>query len=308
MDMPFPRRSERTIDRRIKRLDEEQKKCLECASIIGSHIDLDILVDLMGRTKLSIIETLDRLCRERSLLIERDNVFLFSHDKVRQAILEGMTVNRRMELNQMVGKILETKAITESIASRLSYHFLIAGDRQRVTKYSSLAGDFNLRRSAAIEAIMYFNRALDNFEGDDALKDIILEKRGDAFKDLGNFDEAMNSYSSLLEKEGNIPKARILRKTAELYVPTRLGKGGAAIALKMLDEAEKENISDPYERGEIASDRATLELWMGNPKESLRYCMMAEDMFVQAGTEIRLALEKIESSTVLASTATYAIV
>lgn len=289
------------IKNRMIEVSQEERELLDASAIIGRNVDFTILSEIISKDIFSVLSDLDHVERRTGLISLGDSQLSFEHEMIRQTLLDGMDPSKKMELSRRIAVALEKTVLDEATVAKLAHHFLNAGDIDKTRKYSYLAANNCLLRSAVLEALFYLNIALQNCLENDPIRDEIFEKTGDAKKDMADFEGAMESYGILIQNPGNIPYARVLRKCAECYVPTRLGKGGAQKALELLNKAEIEGGVEDFEMGEIASDRSTLALWTGNPREALRYSTLAEGHFKKAGTNARLALEMTEKAIVMMS-------
>jgi DNA-binding CsgD family transcriptional regulator/tetratricopeptide (TPR) repeat protein len=141
------------VDARLARLSEEARAVVDAASIVGTRVELDVLVRLVSSDPAVIDE-----CLTSGALVSEPGAFRFRHELIRLAVEESIPAHRRMALHESVLRALLANGSKD--AARLAHHAETAGDAEAVMNYAPLAG----RRAAALsshrEAIVQFQRAL----------------------------------------------------------------------------------------------------------------------------------------------------
>ena len=217
------------IGRRLKRLDENEKRALGAAAVIGrgfsfqlltaiSQIDIDELF--------SAIETAQKLGIVISTSEGPERPFTFRHELVRQTLLAEISAPRREHLHASVADAIERlypDAIKER-AGEIADHLLKAksfADQQKLLRYLTLAGRSALEAAAFVEAQRNFESAL-------SLGDAVpLTERADLLSNL-----AM-ALRGLERSDGTIAN---LRRAIEIYL--RVGdRAKIAAAFNQLTEA-----------------------------------------------------------------------
>jgi len=146
------------IQRRLSRLDEPSAALLRMAAIMGRQLDLAILRTLSPENDLNL--WLSR-CINAAVLEVEDDQWRFAHDKLREALLDDMSISERQSLHQSVALALERLyGAAPSRLSALAYHWGMANNPDREEHYVTQAGEQALRIGAYREALDYLGRAL----------------------------------------------------------------------------------------------------------------------------------------------------
>jgi len=156
------------IGRRLERLDENEKRVLAAAAVIGRSFSFQLL------TGISLIDvdelfTVIEKGQQMGIIVPSSEVpekpFTFAHELVRQTLLAGISAPRRQQLHASVADAIERLdpgAVSER-AGDIADHFVKAGsfaDRQRLVRYLTLAGKNALEAAAYEEAWSSFRSAL----------------------------------------------------------------------------------------------------------------------------------------------------
>jgi len=291
----IPSTVKEVILRRLERLSKDERRIMECAAVVGEHFDTDVIEEVLKMDRLRLCESLGSSERDHQLIASIDGGFRFNHEIVRKVAYEQLSSTHRRELHRIIGTVLERQKPDESIYGALSIHFHMAGQSDKSLKYSLMAGESCTMRLAMIEAIPYFQRALEA-AGNDKIhtneKLHALEGLGDANVGLYNCTSAIKFYEAFLELSSDQKNnARILRKSAWCWKPDALGKGNLLKAKELLREAEEYSDLDSNERGEILSVHSFLSFQKGTFDEADRYSSEAEQIFERIGLNERLAMQ-----------------
>jgi DNA-binding CsgD family transcriptional regulator/tetratricopeptide (TPR) repeat protein len=141
------------VDARLARLSDDARAVVEAASVVGTRVELDVLVRLVSSDPAVIDE-----CLTSGALVSEPGAFRFRHELIRLAVEESMPAHRRMTLHESVLRVLLTNGSKD--AARLAHHAEAAGDAEAVVKYAPLAGRRAAELSSHREAIVQFQRAL----------------------------------------------------------------------------------------------------------------------------------------------------
>lgn len=150
---------------RIDRLEEEARRTLQLASVIGRSFYFQVLAALAeatGRLERQVGELLAAdLIREATRAHELE--YMFTHALTHQAAYSSILLKRRREFHRRVGEAMEQlfPQRQEELAPILAHHFDQARDRGRAIRYYTLAGDVALRLYAKAEAAVHYRRALE---------------------------------------------------------------------------------------------------------------------------------------------------
>ncbi|MEM6468661.1 MAG: ATP-binding protein [Planctomycetota bacterium] len=122
---------------RLGSLPTDAQDFLSVAAILGSEFQLDAILDLADLDRSNSLEMVATIRRQRLLWSKPDGSYAFSHDKIREVILDGMTEQRRREMHGSVGRYLVS--IDSKDAFALAYHFDAAGKHHEALPYAMQA-------------------------------------------------------------------------------------------------------------------------------------------------------------------------
>jgi len=140
---------------RAARLSPEARSILDVAAVIGTTVDLDLLLAVAGPS----LDEADE-CIARGLLLANDDALVFRHALVREAILGALTPLRRRLLHARVLAALQEMPAAERDPAWLSHHAEAAGDREAVLHYAVAAAEQAAAMHAPREAAAQYARAL----------------------------------------------------------------------------------------------------------------------------------------------------
>jgi predicted ATPase/class 3 adenylate cyclase len=149
---------------RIDRLEEDLKKVLQYASVIGREFSLRILMEVTGIGE-DIHEYLEKL-KALELIYEKrsspEPEYLFKHALTQEATYDSLLISRRKELHGSIGQILQARQRErlEDYYETLCYHFNLADNKEKALEYSVLAGDKAFRLHSTREARDYYEKAI----------------------------------------------------------------------------------------------------------------------------------------------------
>jgi class 3 adenylate cyclase/tetratricopeptide (TPR) repeat protein len=164
-DLDVPATLQALITARVDTLDEETRRVLRLASVIGRTFDESVLGAVAGdgdglRGRLAALERAG-LIGETARTPERQ--YAFRHSLTQEATYATMLLRERRELHQRVGEALERRYASRpgESAPLLARHFEEAGDDERTLTYAAMAGDEAARLHANAEAATHYRRAID---------------------------------------------------------------------------------------------------------------------------------------------------
>jgi len=149
------------IQRRLSRVAPADFPLLQLAAVLGRQISVEVL-----RTEGSIADVEAWLLRaaDNSLLEIRDEQWRFSHDKIREGIIDALSDSERVTLHRKAAESIEatySDGKLSDYAPALADHWCQANEPQKEQQAVTLAGDRALLLGAHQEAITYFERALE---------------------------------------------------------------------------------------------------------------------------------------------------
>ena len=97
--LTLPPTVSKTINYRLSRLSQTERRALEVAAAIGFTFKVDQVSELADLSVMQILDALDELV-SRHFLFVRSSQYQFAHELVRQAVLDGMSPARRRFLEE----------------------------------------------------------------------------------------------------------------------------------------------------------------------------------------------------------------
>ena len=256
-DIAIPDNLQSMLVSRFDRLEEEVRRTLQLASVIGRSFYYKVLevvsdaADALDKQ----LGTLQRfeLIREAARVPELE--YAFRHELTREAAYSSILRRQSRRFHRQVGEAMETlfPDRLEEHAHRLAHHFNEANDNQRAMDYYTMAGDAAARIYANTEAITHYTRALELAKANSAANDRLIRlytSLGGALRLDAQFDEAIAIYKELettglergdksLELAALIPQATVHSTFTAKFDPDQ----GEALATRALEISR--NIGEP---------------------------------------------------------------
>jgi oligopeptide transport system substrate-binding protein len=149
---------------RIDRLQEDVRRTLQLASVIGKSFPYHLLEAITEAEQqldehLAQLQRVD-LVREKNRLPELE--YIFKHSLTQEAAYNSLLVDSRREFHHRVGEALEQLFAErkEQALGLLAHHFEMAGEYARAVDYLIQAGDQARLTDEHSEAIGYYQRAI----------------------------------------------------------------------------------------------------------------------------------------------------
>jgi len=210
------------IAARVDRLEQQSKRILQEASVIGRSFYYDIL-KRVSRIKDNIDSSLSGL--ERFDLIKTKSIqpyleYIFKHALTQEVVYSGLLKKERREIHERIGSVIEElfKDRLPEFYEALAYHFKMGQSIPRAINYLMKSGEKSLRRYALDESNQYYQEAFELLTGkmaDFAMKEkrllihllvewaLVFYYRGD-FKGLNNLLSAHEVFTESVEKDESV--------------------------------------------------------------------------------------------------------
>ncbi len=162
-DLTIPETLEGVLLARIDRLQEDVRRTLQMASVIGRSF-LYRLLEAIATAEQQLDQQLAQLqrvdlVREKNRLPELE--YIFKHSLTQEATYNSLLMEQRREFHRRVGEALENlfSDRVEQYLGLLAHHFESAGDFAKAVGYLIQAGDRARLTDEHTEAIGYYQRA-----------------------------------------------------------------------------------------------------------------------------------------------------
>ena len=254
------------ISRRLERFDDNEKRALAAAAVIGRSFSFQLLAAISQvevDELFSLIEKAQRLGIVISSSEGPERPFTFRHELVRQTLLAAISTPRRQRLHAAAADAiarLDPGAVKES-AGFIADHLLKAGsfaDDRKLAHYLTVAGMAALEASAFDEAARSFGSALKHQNvNDEAARAELLGHLAMAELGLEQWDAALANYREALEIYINLGDremaARRFTELAEACIWVGSSQEAAETARRGLT----------YLEGELSANRVRLLAVLG---------------------------------------------
>ncbi|MCI0710640.1 MAG: GNAT family N-acetyltransferase [Chloroflexi bacterium] len=178
---------------RLSRLPDDALPLLKCAAVIGRQFDIDVLASMsQGQS----IEEWLTACANVAVIERQDDLWQFTHDKLRNFVLSSMDDNERRHLNGQAARAFE-KVYGErakDLAASLARLWLRAGDVEQSARYTHLAAEKALATSSYFAARDILENLLPIVENGSVLQASIEKLLGDTYRGLSQYKTAMQHY------------------------------------------------------------------------------------------------------------------
>ena len=199
------------ISRRLERLDENEKRALAAAAVIGRSFSFQLLaaVSQIGMDELfNVIEKAQPMGIIVPSAEGPERPFTFTHELVRQTLLAGISIPRRERLHARVAEAIErlNPDAAKERTGEIIDHLLNAGsfvDRQKLARWLILAGKSALGAAAFGAARRNFQSALSHQDAVDP------RQRADLLASLAVAERGLDHWDVALAH---------LREVVEIYV------------------------------------------------------------------------------------------
>ena len=253
---------------RIDRLEDEARRTLQLAAVIGRSFYYRVLQWIAdNETPAAAAANLDRqlgallrmdLIREAARVPEVE--YVFRHALTQEATYNTILLRRRREFHRRVGEAIEAlfPDRLEELASALGYHFAVAQDARALTYYTQ-AGDVAYRLYANREAVSHYTEALKLGRREGASSQQLIHlyaNRGRALDLNSQFEEARRNYREMealarersdraMELAAIMARATLRSTRTPLYDATQgeaLSKKSLVLARELGDRAAEAKI------------------------------------------------------------------
>jgi DNA-binding SARP family transcriptional activator len=197
------------IDNRLKHLDDESRRVVIMAAVIGRQFGLSTLQKIYSGDNQYLLSILEQLIFQgwiEEIPGADPGRYDFSHGLVRDSVYQSLSAARRQRLHHRVALALEaTYGENNEFAGVLAYHFGKSADTNKALHYAMQAASHARRLYAFHEAVTYYHQVLDIVEHssnilttEEALS--IKCQLGQSYEFIGQYDTAIAVYHAALPR------------------------------------------------------------------------------------------------------------
>ena len=163
-DIHIPDTIEGIIAARLDRLDDNLKRTMQVASVIGRDFAFRILQTITGmreelKSHLINLQGLEFIY-EKQLFPELE--YIFKHILTQEVAYNSLLVNRRKEYHEKIGVAIEelyTERL-EEFYEMLAYHYSKSDNHEKAYTYFRLSGNKSLKKHSPWEALHHYKEAV----------------------------------------------------------------------------------------------------------------------------------------------------
>lgn len=295
-NIEIPRSAEAVIETRIQRLDPEEIRILQYASVEGNDFNSTVLAGLLDQDELELLDALEKLERRHQLIQttgELDlpdgdvaSVYQFRHALVQTVLYKQVVGKRRILLHRKAGELLETLFADslESVAGKLARHFHRGRVVEAAHRHARIAADRARRVYAHWEAEEFFKIALETSPSD-AERIELAERLGDVYDTVGLYDKGIAYYGRAHELGPGAAATSLRLRRKVVGLERKAGLAPAPALLQRVRSLLAEAADYPRERCELLLELTNLPNASGTPEAAEEAVGIAEE----AGDPLLLA-------------------
>jgi len=257
------------IGRRLERLDENEKRVLAAAAVIGRSFSFQLL-NRISQIDVDKLFTAIEKAQQMGIIVPSsegpERPFTFCHELVRQTLLAGILVPRQQRLHADVAAAIERlyPGTPNERAGDIANHLLKAGsfaDHQKLVHYLILAGKSALEAAAFEEARLSFRSALSHLtdvdvrKSADVLTDLAIAERG-----LSQWDAAVTNLQEALEIYITLGNREMIAKSCTELAAVLIWAG------RFQEATETARRGLAYLEADVSADRARLLAVLGQAR------------------------------------------
>ncbi len=182
-----------TLARRLRRVDDDTRRCLGVAAVIGEEFDLDLVTEIADVS--SPLDAVESAVRDTILsqMPGRPARYRFAHQLMQRYLYAELGPARQTELHRRVAVAMEARAdrgVTSFAELARHWSEAVDADTETALRYSILAGDEALDKLAPDEARRWYQSSLGLLgrgrQARDSQRCELLIKRGEAERQAGD--------------------------------------------------------------------------------------------------------------------------
>lgn len=173
----IPSSIEGTLESSLNRINDEERKVLEVASILGESFPFSHLLAISRLNEGQLVDILDKLIAE-GFLEENQSLIRFSQPLLVEVLDEKMSTFRKNYLHKKAAQVLESEFLNGNIAvaKDVSAHYLDAGETEKALDYLEKAAKRAKDESRLEEALYLYEKALSMVKDPLKKNDIDIER------------------------------------------------------------------------------------------------------------------------------------
>jgi DNA-binding SARP family transcriptional activator len=223
---PLPPQILTILRARLDQLSPIAYSLAEIASVIGRSFTIQLLQQVSDLPEAGLITAVDELWQRRIIRDQADELYDFSHGKLRQVAYQAISPARRRWLHGRVAQALADAHLSPnaSLAGRIAFHYEAAGQAELAFTSHRQAAQLARQVYASQEALFHLQHAIglrDRVPAATANLATLYTQLGEAHTSLGQHDEARHAFTTALNAlpaAAPLPRAEILLNLAKSWL------------------------------------------------------------------------------------------
>jgi tetratricopeptide (TPR) repeat protein len=254
------------ISRRLERFDENEKRVLAAAAVIGRSFSFQLLNRISQIDVDELFAAIEKAQQMGMIILSAEGPerpFTFGHELVRQTLLAGISVPRQQLLHARVADAIE-RLCPDAVnyrAGDIANHLLKAGsfaDGRKLVHYLTLAGKSALEAAAFEEARHSFRSALSHLTDVDVReRAVLLANLATAERGLKQWDAAVANLRESFEIHMGIDDREMIAKSCTDLAAVFVWAG------RFQEATETARRGLAYLDADVSADRARLLAVLG---------------------------------------------
>ncbi|MBI3661019.1 tetratricopeptide repeat protein [Candidatus Acetothermia bacterium] len=296
-ELLIPTKVKEVIQRRLGRLNEDERELLTLAAVAGRRFDYSLLEKAWSKpTTLDLIEKLTKA----QLLIAENGHYEFSHDKIREVVYTDTSLPRRKRLHKQVAETIEQlhNNRLQEYYNILAHHFAQARELQKAFDYTLLALNRTMASHQIEEGLTLTDMGLQIYlelKAQQIYRNQALMQHG--FEMLIHRFRLYEILGRRMEQEQTIAQASLLAEEADnenFLADTYLMKTRLMVALGKYSDAQTEarkalllgcNLDNKQLEGKAEQMLGTTHWHLGEHHKALEHYIRAFEIAEEIGLE-----------------------
>lgn len=298
-NLRIPKKVTEVIASRLNQLSKPARDLIHVAAAVGNECSLKVLTEVSNKNESELIPLLEELLQHFIIREQEEDIFDFTHDKLREVAYKKMSGSRRRWLHKRIAKALKNGVGHKANEgpSRIAYHFDQAGETKKAIKYYSIAATSARDVYANEESLSFLERSIElldtipeNSEKRSLEKDIyknmavvMFHFKGSGASDVFEACEKVTKLCALLDEP--VP-ASILRIHAIASLTRSDFKTTDSIGNQLLMRAKSENNNLIWTEAGYVLGAA--HFWFGNFAKSKKFFRVGLEKYKAENTPIHI--------------------
>jgi len=138
-DIEIPPSLREIVAYRLEKLSDQEREILEAASILGYRFSSDLLGKLIEIQRIKLLRTLQKLEKNRRLIVCHEAGYRFDHHVVYETVYDGIIPELRTEYHRSAADLLCDTDEIHPVVYSLVYHLRRAEEDRRLLDYLPIA-------------------------------------------------------------------------------------------------------------------------------------------------------------------------